>query len=859
MARAKRAEGAAGDLRERSRPEERRERGGPATSVREEQKGAVEGGFSAESAGNVPEGSSRVERVTRERTRKLEEANAALRASESMLRSFYESAPVMMGVVEIPANNSDIVHIDANPATERFFGLRRGHICGQSSLGMGIPKEAVKRWMEQYRLAEREGKPVHFEYWHPRESGTVWLSAVVAKIGPGDLGRTRFSYVVADMTERKRAEEALRASERLHRAIGESIQYGIWICDPQGRNTYASESFLKLVGLNQEQCSEFGWGNVLHPEDAEATVAAWKACVQAGEPWYREHRYRGVDGKWHPVLSCGVPVRDEHGQITCWAGINLDISRLKEVEEALRASETRLTQAIHVASLGTFEHDHITDVIKYSPLMRQMMDFGEKEEITLQAIGQKIAAEDREAVVAAIHKAHDPSGDGSYAVEFRVRNCDGGVRWISKRSQTTFEGTGSERRPVRTIGSGLDVTARKETESELEKLVMERTAKLQELIEDLEHFSYTITHDMRAPLRAMRGFAELASRTFGKSEEEAQESLRKVSASAERMDALIRDALNYSRSVRQVLPLEDVDTGSLVRGMLDSYPELQPSRAHVRVEGELPVVLGNEAGLTQCFSNVLGNAVKFVKGGQMPDVRVWAEEREGWARIWVEDKGIGISRDMLPRVFEMYSRGSNTYEGTGIGLALVRKVAQRMGGRVGAESEEGIGSRFWIELKKGEGHARPKGAGADLETGGTVLYVEDEDSDALFMSTAFSDKGLASVLRLVSDGRAAIEYLSGTGKYADRNEYPLPAVVLLDLNLPQMPGFDVLKWMRNHPDFLGTPVVVFSSSVRDEDKVKATELGANEFVAKPTSGMRFGEVVERLRQKWLAAAHSGQE
>jgi PAS domain S-box-containing protein len=830
--------------------------------VLEKPKGSVEvEHFSGESARNDAEGISRLERLVRERTRELEEVNAALRASESTLRSFYDSAPLMMGVVEVAADDSDIVHVHDNPATDRFFGRPQGSTAGQSAMRMGVPKEAVKRWIKQYRLAEQDGKPAQFEYWHPRESGTVWLSAVVTRIGPGDSGRTRFSYVVADLTERKRADEALRASERLHRAIGESIQYGIWICDPQGRNTYASESFLRLVGITQEQCSEFGWGNVLHPEEAEAAVAAWKECVQAGEPWYREHRYRGVDGQWHPVLACGVPVRDERGQITCWAGINLNVSRLKEVEEALRASETRLTQAIHVASLGTFEHNHLTNVIEYSTLMRKMMDFGEQEEITLQAIGQKIAVEDQEAVFAAMRKAHDPAGDGSYAVEFRVRRRDGRVRWISKRSQTTFDGTGSERRPVRTVGSGLDVTARKEAEAELEKLVTERTAKLQELIGDLEHFSYTITHDMRAPLRAMRGFAELASLTFGKSKQEAEELLRKVSASADRMDALIRDALNYSRSVRQVLPLEEVDTGALVRGMLDSYPELQPSRAHIRVEGELPVVLGNKAGLTQCFSNALENAVKFVKVGQMPDVRVWAEAREGWARIWVEDRGIGISRDMLPRVFEMYSRGSNSYEGTGIGLALVRKVAQRMGGRVGMESEEGSGSQFWIELKNGEGRAKPERAErAGVEPGGgTVLYVEDEESDALFMSKAFSDMGLASAFRLVRDGRAAIEYLSGTGKYAERNEYPLPSVVLLDLNLPQVPGFDVLKWMRNHPDFLATPVVVFSSSVREDDKLKATELGANEFVAKPSSGMRFGEVVERLRQKWLAVSYSSQD
>jgi PAS domain S-box-containing protein len=863
MAKAKRAERALGNRRERSRTVEQRERDGRATNVLDKQTSSTEEdcSFPIESTPTASEGVSRLERLIRERTRELEEVNAALRASESTLRSFYESAPLMMGVVEVPTDDSDIVHIYGNPATDRFFGRPLGSTHGQSALGMGVPKEAVRRWIEQYRLAERGGKPVQFEYWHPRESGAVWLSAVVAMIGPGNSGRTRFSYVVADLTERKRAEEALRASERLHRAIGESIQYGIWICDPQGRNTYASESFLKLVGLTQEQCSEFGWGNVLHPEDAEETVAAWKECVQAGEPWYREHRYRGVNGQWHPVLSCGVPVRDDQGHITCWAGINLDVSRLKAVEEALRASETRLSQAIHVASLGTFEHNHVTDAIEYSPLMRKMMDFGEQEEITLQAVGEKIAPEDREAVIEAIQKAHDPAGDGSYAVEFRVRTRDGRVRWISKRSQTTFEGIGNERRPVRTVGSGLDVTARKETEAELEKLVVERTAKLQELIEDLEHFSYSITHDMRAPLRAMRGFAELATIRFGKNEQEARELLRKVSASAERMDALIRDALNYSRSVRQVLSLEDVDTGALLRGMLDSYPELQPSRAHIRVEGELPVVLGNEAGLTQCFSNLLENAVKFVKVGQMPDVRVWGEEREGWARIWVADKGIGISRDMLPRVFDMYSRGSNRYEGTGVGLALVRKVAQRMGGRVGVESEEGSGSRFWIELKNGEGQLKAKRtAGACIEPGcGTVLYVEDEQTDALFMSTAFADKGLTSAFRLVSDGRAAIEYLSGTGKYADRKEYPLPAVVLLDLNLPQVPGFDVLKWMRNHPDFLATPVIVFTSSVRQEDKVKATELGANEFVAKPSSGMRFGEVVEGLRQRWLSAAtHSSQ-
>jgi DNA-binding response OmpR family regulator len=135
-----------------------------------------------------------------------------------------------------------------------------------------------------------------------------------------------------------------------------------------------------------------------------------------------------------------------------------------------------------------------------------------------------------------------------------------------------------------------------------------------------------------------------------------------------------------------------------------------------------------------------------------------------------------------------------------------------------------------------------------------VLYVEDEESDASFMRMAFARQGMESALRVVGDGRAALDYLSGSGEYGDRDKYPLPSVVLLDLNLPQVPGFEVLTWMRSHPDFAWTPVVVFSSSTREDDRVKALELGASEFVGKPSSGMKFGEVVEALKERWLGVS-----
>ncbi|MGO8679224.1 MAG: response regulator [Limisphaerales bacterium] len=135
---------------------------------------------------------------------------------------------------------------------------------------------------------------------------------------------------------------------------------------------------------------------------------------------------------------------------------------------------------------------------------------------------------------------------------------------------------------------------------------------------------------------------------------------------------------------------------------------------------------------------------------------------------------------------------------------------------------------------------------------GTVLYVEDEEFDALFMHRAFERMGLEGSLKVVEDGQEAIDYLAGKGVYADRRAHPLPAVVLLDLKLPVVSGFEVLEWLREQPEFKSLPVVIFSSSAQPEDQARASELGADDFVQKPSSALEFPKVVERLKGRWMS-------
>ncbi|CAM2883560.1 sensor histidine kinase [Rariglobus hedericola] len=251
-----------------------------------------------------------------------------------------------------------------------------------------------------------------------------------------------------------------------------------------------------------------------------------------------------------------------------------------------------------------------------------------------------------------------------------------------------------------------DLLADRETLlASLEERVVERTTKLQQMVEELEAFSYSVSHDLRAPLRVLDGYAQALIEDYGATlEPGAKDLLARISRTAHRMDRLTQDVLAYTRVSRGELTLEPVDLEVMLREVIEQYPSLIASKHLIHLQAPLGAVLGHGPSLIQCFSNLLENALKFKREGVVPHVEIYAVTRGDRIRVTVADQGMGIDLSQQQRIFGMFERGAahKQVEGTGIGLAIVKKAAERMGGSVGVESAPGQGARFWLELAKAD-------------------------------------------------------------------------------------------------------------------------------------------------------------
>lgn len=283
-----------------------------------------------------------------------------------------------------------------------------------------------------------------------------------------------------------------------------------------------------------------------------------------------------------------------------------------------------------------------------------------------------------------------------------VRNGDGQIIGASKIARDITERRRAEeelRRAKNELASMNEA---------LEKRVEERTASLREVILQMEEFSYSVSHDLRGPVRAMQGYAQAMLEDYGERlDARGRDFLDRIIRGGERMDRLIQDVLTYSRLARSEVHLERISLQRLIPELLQQYVEAKDRKVEVTIRDRLLTVLAHEPSLIQAISNLLCNAVKFVAPGVTPKIQIWTERRGSKVRLWVEDNGIGIRPEHQRRLFGMFERvhQNRTYEGTGIGLAIVRKAVEKMGGNTGVQSDGISGSSFWIELAAPEEQA----------------------------------------------------------------------------------------------------------------------------------------------------------
>lgn len=297
--------------------------------------------------------------------------------------------------------------------------------------------------------------------------------------------------------------------------------------------------------------------------------------------------------------------------------------------------------------------------------------------------------------------------------EVRVRDRHNNYRWFISRIWPVHDDEGHI---IRWFGATTDIHDLKLTQlalaraqdelqshaASLEQTVAERTGKLRETISHLESFSYTVAHDLRAPIRAMESYSKILLEELGAQlGAEQKKMLSNIGRAARHLDALTRDILSYTKVSTTEVELQPVNVEALINDVTSMNPALQSPNAMIGLVRPINPVLAHPTLLAQCFSNLLDNAVKFVAPNVVPRIVIRCEPAAGKkVRLWVEDNGIGMDADIQKRIFGIFerARGSSVYPGTGIGLAIVAKAVERMRGAYGVQSEPAKGSRFWIEL-----------------------------------------------------------------------------------------------------------------------------------------------------------------
>jgi PAS domain S-box-containing protein len=424
------------------------------------------------------------------------------------------------------------------------------------------------------------------------------------------------------------------------------------------------------------------------------------------------------------------PTRDVNGEVSGLLTFAIEVTEwvrarrkaeelaghLRDQKAVASESEERLRLAVTATDLGTWDLDLKTGQLRWDTRCKALFGLPPDADITYDVFLSGLHPEDRERTHQAVQRSQDPAGTGGFDLEYRTVGLRDGVeRWCRATGRTYFVAG----HPARFVGTIQDVTEHKRAEQErarlyeevrqlnadLEHRVRERTSQLQELNQELESFSYSVSHDLRAPLRHITGFGQLLERRAGASlDEPSRELVKTIVSAAKQGDTLVDALLAFSRMGRAELRQTRVDLGALAE---EVRRELQVDAAGREVEwrmGPLPAVTADPALLRQVLRNLLGNALKYSRPRPRAVIEVGAQEKGNEVEVWVRDNGVGFDMRFADKLFGPFQRlhTAEEFEGSGIGLANVRRIISRHGGRTWAEGQVDRGTTVFFSLPQSQ-------------------------------------------------------------------------------------------------------------------------------------------------------------
>lgn len=567
----------------------------------------------------------------------------------------------------------------------------------------------LRRSLDLLTQAEKVAQLGSWE-WDVDRDAVSWSEALYEIFGlsPETFGATFEAYLA-----RVHPEDVPRVRQAIEAAVGEGRAFDFhhrvirpdgWILRVRCRGQVLAEpeAGRRLIGICQDVTGEGEKENrfrrtleeeVLRRAEQEkrALVLAKANLILAQAPDVRSSlgAVAGLLAE-HAAGVCLIDVRDARGNLERAAAASRDPSRSKDAEGLLRTSlPARAVRTRETVFLPSVREEALAHVGVPPPEIARLRELRPPSMIVTP-----LRVQNR--VLGALTLLAAESEYGTEDIRF--------AEDLAYRIGLALENEGllrEAREEARRLREAEDRL--RSLNAELERKVEERTQELRATMAELEAFAYSVAHDLRAPLRAMRGFGQVLLEEHASTlDAEARDYLARIAAASAQLDALIQDLLEYTRIGRAGVRLEEIALETFLTELLrQTAPELREARADVRLEGPFPRVRADPVILAQIVRNLLSNAVKFVAPGVAPQVTLRAESVADRVRLWVEDNGIGIPpqhRERIFRVFERLHRAED-YPGTGIGLAIVRRGIERMGGRVGVESEVGRGSRFWIELE----------------------------------------------------------------------------------------------------------------------------------------------------------------